>query len=80
MEVLNTEIKQLNETGTLGAVNLADVLDDATIVNSTVVLRKKPDKYKARLCARRNELKGQIAEIYSPTIGVLTYSTVHHIA
>ena len=62
VEALNTEIKQLIDTGTLRAVNLADVPADATIINSTMVLRKKPDKYKARLCASGNELKGQIAE------------------
>ena len=45
-----------------------------------MVLRKKPDKYKARLCACGNELKGQIADIYSPTIGAHTYSIVHQIA
>ena len=45
-----------------------------------MVLRKKPDKYKARLCACGNELNGQIAQIYSPTIGALTYSTVYQIA
>ena len=28
----------------------------------------------------RNELKGQIAEIYSPTAAALTYSIVHQIA
>ena len=51
MEALKIEIKQLIDTGTLRAVNLADVPADATIINSTMVLRKKPDKYKARLCA-----------------------------
>ena len=80
VEALNTEIKQLIGTGTLRAVNLADVPADATTINSTMVLLKKPDKYKARLCACGNELKCQIAEIYSPTIGALTYSTVHQIA
>ena len=45
MEALNAEIKQLIDTGTLRAVNLADVPADATMV-----LLKKPVKYKARLC------------------------------
>ena len=45
-----------------------------------MVLRIKPDKHKARLCACGNGLKGQIAGIYSPTIGALTYSIVHQIA
>ena len=61
-------------------MKLSDVPADASLVNSTMVLRKKPDKYKARLCACGNELKGQIADIYSPTIGALTYSVVHQIA
>ena len=80
MEALNSEIKQLLDTGTLRAVKLSDVPANASLINSTMVLRKKPDKYKARLCACGNELKGQIAEIYSPTIGALTYSVVHQIA
>ena len=44
-----------------------------------MVLKKKPDKFKARLCACGNELKGQIAETNSPTISALTYSTVHQL-
>ena len=53
----------------------------ATIINSTMILVQKPDdKKKARLCACGNELKGKIADLYSPTIGALTYSTVHQIA
>ena len=80
MEALNTEIKQLIDTGTLRAVKLSDVPANASLINSTMVLRKKPDKYKARLCACGNELKGQISDIYSPTIGALTYSVVHQIA
>ena len=38
------------------------------------------NNYQARLCACGNELKGQIADIYSLTIGALTYSIVHQIA
>ena len=79
VEALNTEIKQLIDTGILRAVNLSDVPANASLINSTMVLRKKPDTYKARLCACGNELKGQIADIYSPTIGALTYSVVHQI-
>ena len=80
VEALNTEIKQLIDTGTLRAVKLSDVPDNTLLINSTTVLRKKPDKYKARQCACGNELEGQIAGIYSPTIGALTYSIVHQIA
>ncbi len=38
------------------------------------------NNYQARLCACGNELKGQIADIYSPTIGALSYSIVHQVA
>ena len=79
-EALNTEIKLLLDTSALRAMNLADAPTDASIINSTMVLRKKPDNYKAHLWACKYELKGQIAEIYSPNIGALTYSTVHQIA
>ena len=61
-------------------MKLSDAPADASIINSTMVLRKKPGKYKARLCACGNELKGQIADIYSPAIGALTYSIAHQIA
>ena len=69
MEALNTENKQLIDTETLRAVKLSDVPANALLINSTMVLRKKPDK-----------LKEQIADIYSPTIGALSYSIVHQVA
>ena len=48
-EALNTEIKLLLDTSALRAMNLADAPTDASIINSTMVLRKKPDNYKAHL-------------------------------
>jgi hypothetical protein len=80
IEALNVEINQMIDTHTLEPILVYDVPRGSTVINSTVVLRKKPTKYKARLCACGNELKGQIAETYSPTIGALTYATVHQIA
>ena len=53
---------------------------EATIINFTIVLVQKLDKKKARLCGCGNELRGKIADLYSPTIGALTYSTVNQIA
>ena len=38
------------------------------------------DKFKGRLCACGNELAGDVSETYSPTIGALTYATVHQLA
>ena len=43
MEALNSEIKQLTDTGTLLAVKLSDIPANASIINSTMVLRKTPD-------------------------------------
>ena len=40
-----------------------------------MVLVQKPEKKKARLCACGNELRGKIADIFSPTIGALIYMT-----
>ena len=77
---IRTEIEQMMATGTLEAVKQAEVQRGATIINSTMVLVQKPEKKKARLCACGNELKGKINELYSPTIGALTYSTVHQLA
>lgn len=79
-EAMSSEIMQLINTGTLESIYLCDMPSDATVINSSMVLVKKPDKYKARLCACGNELKGQVEEIYSPTIGALTYAAVHQIA
>ena len=80
IDALNVELNQMISTGTLIPLSYSDIPSDATVINSTMVLRKKPDKYKARLCACGNELKGQISETYSPTIGALTYATVHQIS
>ena len=79
IEAMKTEIHQMMETGTLEATELSDVLPGSSIINSTMVLVQKPEKKKARLCACGNELKGKIADLFSPTIGALTYSTVHQI-
>ena len=79
VEALDVEIKQLLQTGTLESTDLIDVLPGATIINSTMVLKKKPDKYKARLCGCGNELDGKIADLFSPTVGALTYSVLHQI-
>ncbi len=80
IDALQVEINQMVDTGTLQAIDSSMVPSGSTVINSTMVLKKKPDKYKARLCACGNELKGQISETYSPTIGALTYATVHQIA
>jgi KUP system potassium uptake protein len=56
------------------------------VIHSTAQLKKKQhqdgslNKYKCRLCGCGNELYGQIAETYSPTIGALAYAAVHQIA
>jgi hypothetical protein len=56
------------------------------IIHSTAQLKAKwkqdgtLDKLKCRLCGCGNELWGQIADTYSPTIAALTYATVHQIA
>ena len=70
----------MRDTGTLEAVKLSMLEPGATIINSTIVLVQKPDKKKARLYACGNELRGKIADPYSPTIEALTYSTDHQIA
>ena len=77
---MKVEMDQMKDTGTLEAMKLSMQEPGATIINSTMVLVQKPDKKKARLCACGNELKGKIADLFSPTIGALTYSTVHQIA
>ena len=80
IDALKVELNQMTSTGTLFPMSYSDLPSNATVINSTMVLRKKPDKYKARLCACGNELKGQISETYSPTIGALTYAAVHQIS
>ena len=77
---MKTEMDQMLETGTLEPTEMSKVLPNSSIINSTMVLVQKPEKKKARLCACGNELRGKIADLYSPTIGALTYSTVHQIS
>ena len=43
VEALNSEIMQLTDTEILLAVKLSDVPANASIINSAMVLRKKPD-------------------------------------
>ena len=38
------------------------------------------NKYKARCCARGDELEGKISETYSPTISALTFAVVHQLS
>lgn len=80
IRALKIEMDQMINTKTLEPILSTSIPRGSIVINSTMVLVKKPDKYKARLCACGNELKGQIAETYSPTIGALTYATVHQIA
>ena len=77
---MKIEMDQIMETGTLEVTKMSDVLPNFSIINSTMVLVQKPEKKKARLCACGNELRGKIANLFSPTIGALTYSTVHQIS
>ena len=69
---MKTEMDQMMETGTLEATKMSDVFPNSSIINSTMVLVQKPEKKKARL-------RGKIADLFSSTIGALTYSTVHQI-
>ena len=59
LEALDTETKQLLDTGTLRALNFSNVPFNASVIHLTMVLCKKPYKYKAILCSCGNELKGQ---------------------
>jgi hypothetical protein len=80
------EISNLIEGGTLEPVSKSDIPRGARIIHTTMQLKEKLhqdsslDKLKARLCACGNELFGAIAETFSPTIGALSYATVHQIA
>ena len=78
VEAMKVEMTQMRGTGTLEAVKLSMLEPGATIINSTMVLVQKPGKKKARFFACDNELRGKIADLYSPTIGALTYSAVHN--
>ena len=83
---IQDEVNQLITTGTLVPTSQLELEEKRIEIHSTMTLRKKIklsgmlDKYKARLCACGNELSGEIAETYSPTIGALAYATVHQIA
>jgi hypothetical protein len=87
-ECILKEINQLLDTGTLipQTHEYMSSLPAYKLINSTMQLKLKLkqdgsiDKYKARLCARGDQLHGTITETYSPTISALAYSTVHQLA
>ena len=75
VEALNIKIKQNQNTGMLRAVKLSDIPAGASLINSTMALRKKPDKY----CTRQDYV--HVETVKGPgCIGALTYSVVHQIA
>jgi len=83
---IKAEIELLFKGGTLVPVSQEMITPESTIIHSTMQLKVKTlqtgelDKFKARLCACGNELYGNVAETYSPTISALAYATVHQIA
>jgi hypothetical protein len=85
IKAIQSEISQLL-TSTLEPVDPSTVSGDYRIIHSTMQLKKKLhqdnsiDKLKARLCACGNELAGMINETFSPTVGALTYATVHQMS
>jgi hypothetical protein len=80
------EVQQLMESGTLQETDESKLEEVRDVVHTTMQLKLKLhqdgrlDKFKARLCACGNELKGLIEETYSPTIGALAYATVLQMA
>jgi hypothetical protein len=83
---IRLEINTLISGGTLVATSRQDIAVGAKVIHSTMQLKLKMhqsgaiDKFKARLCACGNELYGDTKETFSPTVGALTYATVHQLA
>ena len=71
---------------TLEALTRNEVPRGARVVHSTMQLKLKRlannevDKYKARCCARGDQLAGEIELTYSPTISALAYAVVHQLS
>jgi hypothetical protein len=86
IEAIRKEILMLMDRKTLQPVSHVEVPRDAKIIYSTMQLKLKRlannaiDKYKARCCARGDQLAGEIELTYSPTISALAYAVVHQIA
>ena len=83
---IRKEIKMLIDGGTLIAEDIAKADGHFDIIHSTMQLKVKMNddgsvnKYKARCCARGDELEGTISETYSPTISALTFAVVHQLS
>lgn len=88
LEAIRAEIEHsLIDGGTLVREDPTGVRGmDYTVIHSTLQLKIKlkddltVDKYKARLCARGDMLKGHSEETYSPTVNALSHATAHQIA
>lgn len=85
-ECIIKEVQMLIDRGTLEKVDATSLLKGSKVIHSTMQLKIKRlasgeiDKYKARCCARGDQLAGEIKETYSPTISALAYAVVHQLA
>ena len=85
-EAIRKEINMLLDGGTLVAERTSLSGGRYDLIHSTMQLQVKMNddgsvnKYKARCCARGDELEGKISETYSPTISALTFALVHQLS
>lgn len=83
---INKEIRFLIDGGTLVMEDTKKAGGHYDLIHSTMQLKIKMNddgsvnKYKARCCARGDELEGKISETYSPTIAALTFAVVHQLS
>lgn len=86
IQAINAEIQQLLTGRTLIPTAPTDLPESYDIIHSTMQLKHKfmpsgeHDKFKARLCACGNELRGLIEDTFSPTISNLANAALHQIA
>ena len=85
-EAIRKEINMLLDGGTLVAEETSSSGGRYDLIHSTMQLKIKMNddgsvnKFKARCCARGDELEGKISETYSPTISALTFALVHQLS
>jgi hypothetical protein len=86
IDAIRKEINLLIGGGTLVAEDTDLAGGPYDLIHSTMQLKVKMNddgsvnKYKARCCARGDELEGKISETYSPTISALTFAVVHQLS
>jgi hypothetical protein len=76
IEALGVELDSLLKTTRTITPETPDDTIPYDVIYATVVLKRKPDKYKVRICACGNQLTNYANPTYSPTVSMLVHSSL----